>query len=168
VTLRDFLDPLIGVKFDNALSLVTRGFAYPGLAYIEILHNMTPHIVNLLISDSSFITTDDFTKFACSFRCLETLAVGRVVCAAIMAPSGSRLSLPDNLRVVKVSDGLMMKWLLSFQHLPPIHTIHGVEFTPGRDILSTSDLLQTLGASLETVRLTCLGMLFVISEFYSY
>jgi hypothetical protein len=160
VTLRSFLEPLIGVKFENAISLAFCAFNYAEFTCFdsEILHNLTPRIVKLYFSDFSFETTDHFTKFICTFRCLEKLKVNDIHCATIMAPSGSQLSLPVNLRVVEVSDDSLIRWLLSFQHLPPIHTIDGGGFA-GEHAISTSDLLRTLGASLETVRLTCLGML---------
>ena len=168
-TLSDFLEPLIGVHFENAVSLVIHAFEAAERTPLtsqdsEILHHLTPCIVNLRVSHLPFETTDHFTKFICGFQHLETLAaVNRLFQPTILSKSatGFQLSFPDNLRAVDVSDDCasLARWLLSFHHLPPIHTIDGVISTTfGLDV-STSCLLRKLGASLETVRLVCLGML---------
>jgi hypothetical protein len=109
--------------------------------------------VKLRISNFSFDTTDHFTEFISGFRYLETLAVSGLSCVTIVSPS--LLSLPGNLGVVEVSDNLSTRWLLSFQHLPSIHFISKSEYDP-----STSHILRTFGASLETVGLACHRMFF--------
>ena len=150
-----FLKALIGLKFENAVSLALGTFFDTNLDNFETSHNLTPHIVNLRILNLTARTADHFTKFVCAFRCLETLAVKGLRYPTATLPSGSQLALPDTLRVVKFLDDRSMRWLLSFQHLPPIHTVDGIVSDVNEDDMPVSDLLRMLGASLETVCLTC-------------
>jgi hypothetical protein len=162
-TWQSFLEPLIGIKFENAVSLVIDVSRYrePPPFGISGLHDLTPHIVKLCISNLLFETTDKFTEFICAFQCLESLFISGLSCATIVSPS--LLSLPDNLRFVWASDNLSTGWLLSFQHLPSIR------FTSqGEHDASTSHILRTLGTSLETVCLVCHCMRFSSTEFYSH
>jgi hypothetical protein len=123
------------------------------------LHNLTPNIVHLRVTSLGIGTIHGFTDFICAFQRLEMLAVDCLYCVETtrLPKKSMSLCLPDTLRVIEVPDDKLTRWLLSFKHLPPIHTFNRVSYALGIHDIPTSVLLRTLGPSLETVDFPCEG-----------